>query len=101
LEVALLLVGLGSGVVELMLSVSEMTVPEAVPAVTCKIGAKVAVPPEAKVAMVHVMAPVAPAAGFVQAHPDGVAMETKVVFVGSVSVKLTFAAAAGPLFETN
>lgn len=99
--VALLLVGFGSLVVALTFAVSEITVPDGVPAVTWSTGLKVAVAPKASDAMVQVMVPVPPTAGVTQDQPAGVGKDTKVVFAGNVSVKLTVAAAAGPLFVTT
>ena len=52
---------------------------------------------------VQLIVPVAPTAGRVpQFQPVGTVKETKVVFVGMVSVKVAFPAveAAGPLFVT-
>ena len=98
--VASLLVGLGSNVVAVTLAVSEMIVPDAVPAVTFRTGENVAVPPDASALMVQVIVPVAPTAGVEQLQPDGVGIETKVVLAGSASVKVTVEAEAGPLFLT-
>ncbi|HEY2544444.1 MAG TPA: hypothetical protein VGI46_00110, partial [Candidatus Acidoferrum sp.] len=70
--VAELLFGFGSVVVEETFAVSEMTVPEAVPALTVSTTVKVVEAPEASVALEHVRVPltteqVQPVAG------DGVA----------------------------
>ena len=97
---ALLLVGFGSGVVELTLAVSVICVPDAVPAATVKTGLKLALLPAASDAMVQVIVPALPNGGSVQDQPAGVVIEKKVVFAGSVSAKVTFAAAEGPLLVT-
>ena len=87
--------------VELTLAVSEITVPDAVPAATCRTGLKVAVAPAASKAIVQVMVPALPTLGVEQDQPAGVVIDTNVVLAGSVSVKLTEAAAAGPLLVTT
>lgn len=47
----------------------------------------------------HVIVPVPPTAGRVgQVHPAGGVIDTKVVFAGVVSVRLTPVAIAGPKF---
>lgn len=56
------------------------------------------VAPLASVGTVQEMFPVPPTGGSPQLAPPGVAMETKVVFVGTVSKIPAFTAAAGPLF---
>ena len=99
--VAVLLDGLGSGVADETVAVSDRVVPEAVPALTLKTGWNVADAPAARVAMVHVMVPVPPTDGVMQDQPAGGAREKKVVFVGTVSVKLTEEAADGPAFMTG
>jgi len=78
------------------LAVFVIAVPGAVPAVTFNIKVNVD-EPVATSALVHVCVP-PEAAGHVQ--PVGVLIETTVVFAGSVSVSVTVAAAAGPLFVT-
>jgi len=78
-----------------------MTVPGAVPAVTFSTKVKVVVPaaPTATDGFVQVCVP-PEGAGHVH-KPDGaLAMETTVVFAGSVSVSVTLVAIAGPLFVT-
>ena len=99
--VALLFEGLGSVMDEEPMSVSVMTVPVAVPAFTFVTSVNEAVEPAARVAMLQVTVPVAPTAGVVQLHEPGLARETKVVFVGIASVKLTVMAVAGPLFVND
>src|SRR5271167_3540969 len=88
---------LGSGVDEEMLAVAEITVPEAVPALTVRTMGKVAVPPFAKVALVQVKVPVPPTAMVLQDQPEGGTSKTpNVVPVGIVSVKTLVDAAIGP-----
>ena len=71
-------------------------------AVALKTGAKVAVPPEARLDIVQVMFPeVALTAGVVQDQPEGVAMETNDEPLGTESVNTTVEAVAGPLFVTT
>ena len=47
---------------------------------------------------VQLIVPVPPTAGVVQLHPAGASTDSKVVFGGVASVKLTPVAAAAPLF---
>lgn len=103
LAVALLFDGLGSVTDEEPMSVSVMTVPVAVPAFTFVTSVNEAVEPEpaARVAMLQLTVPVAPTAGVVQVQVPGLARETKVVFVGIASVKVTVVAVAGPLFVND
>src|SRR5262249_47958874 len=82
-------------------AVSAIIVPFGVPAVTFTTNVKLATAFGAKVAIVQVRLPVPPTGGSVQAHPAGVTAETKVVFVGTASVKLTVAALPGPLLVTD
>jgi hypothetical protein len=56
--------------------------------------------PEARLAIVHVTVPPAPTAGVVHSHPATEVSETNVVPAGSVSFKLTPAAAEGPALLT-
>ena len=49
---------------------------------------------------VQVIVPAVPTGGVVQVHPAGARTESKVVFEGVASEKLTPVAAAGPLFVT-
>src|SRR3979490_3115323 len=83
LTVAALSPGTVSRVVVATVAVSEMIVPAAVPAFTFTTTWKLVTVPGARVAMVHVMLPVAPTAGVTQAHPTGVVAETNVVFAGT------------------
>jgi hypothetical protein len=69
-------------------------------AATRTVSVKVAVDATAREALVQETLPVAPTAGVVQVNPAGDASETNVVFAGSVSARVTFTAAFGPLFVT-
>src|ERR1700730_2604516 len=95
--VALLLFGFGSGVVAETSTVSVMTVPEAVPAVTFTTTVNVADALAANAAIEHVRDPT----GAGQLQPAAGATETKVVLRGMPSVKDTLVAAAVPLFFTT
>jgi hypothetical protein len=107
--VAVLFAVLGSFVVGPMLAVFEIAVPGAVVAVTSTASGKRTVVPEVTAAPEHTPAlpgqqeifPVPPTPGMVgHVQPAGTPSETNVVFVGTVSVKVTFVAEAGPLFVT-
>jgi hypothetical protein len=89
--------GLGSVVVLLAtLAVSVMVEPGATVLVTCTTNVKFAVEFAATLAFVHLYGAV-----LVHVHaPPGPVRETKVVFAGRVSVRVTVAAAAGPAFAT-
>ena len=101
LAVALLFAVLGSVVLELMVAVSLMAVPAAVPAVTFTTTGKLAVP-TAKLGLVQVMVPAAPTAGRVQDHPVGIGVScTNVVSGGVFSVKVAAAAGLGPALVTT
>ena len=95
--VELLLDGFGSGVEVEVLAVLLMTLPEAVPAATVTIRVNVVVAPAGSDEMVQLTA--APGAGQTHAVPV-CARDTKVVFAGIVSVKVTELVAAGPLLCT-
>lgn len=101
LAVALLFEELGSATEDEPISVSEITVPVAVPAFTCVTRVKAAVAPAATLAMLQLTVPVPPTAGVEQLHEAGLTSETKVVFVGMASVNVTVVAAAGPLFVND
>src|SRR5450631_1616877 len=75
LAVALLFELLESVTAEEPMSVSEMTVPVAVPAFTAATSVKLAVVPEAKEAMVQVTVPVPFTAGVVQLQEAGFVMD--------------------------
>ena len=92
---------LGSVTADEPMSVSEIIVPVAVPAFTLATSENAPVPPDASEAMVQEMLPVAPTAGVVQVHVPGFVRETKVVLVGTASVKLTVVAVDGPLFVSD
>jgi hypothetical protein len=94
--VALLFPELGSVVEELMLTVSVIAVPAAVPAFTFTTTGKLAVP-GAKLGLVQAI--VAPRT---HAQPGGTGLrETNVVFAGTTSVKLTLLAVLGPALVTT
>ena len=100
---AVFVVRLGTMLVAVAVSVSVILVPDGVPELTCNTSVKVPVfaEPTARLAMVQVMVPVPPTAGFVpQVQPAGTVIDWKVVFGGVTCVKLTAVAAAGPLLVT-
>ncbi len=94
--VAELLAELGSAVLELTEAVLEIVVPSVTAAPTLTTRVKTAVAPELKLEFVQVIVPVAPTAGLVQDQPVGAVIDLKVVFVGTVSVRVTLLAALGP-----
>jgi hypothetical protein len=99
--VAVLLAEFGSEVDELVVAVSLIAVPAAVPAVTFKTTGKLAVP-GAKLGFVQVIVPAAPTVGSVQDQPVGmVDNEKKVVFAGVFSVKVAPVAVLGPALVTT
>src|SRR6266581_2404515 len=71
-------------------AVLVMTVPGAVPAVTCTTNVNVLVP-GAMSSLWQVTVPVAPTAGVVHVQPAGAVIDWKVVLAGSVSVSVTSA----------
>jgi len=98
---AALLLVLGSGVEELTLTRSLITVPGTAAALTLTAMVKVA-DPAAKLRFVQVMEPEAPTAGVVHDHPVGsVPMEEYVVFAGVLSVSFAATAVLGPLLVTT
>jgi hypothetical protein len=102
-ELAVLVVRLGTIFVAVAVAVSVMLVPEGVPEFTCRMRVNVPTLLTASVpAAVHVIVPVPPTAGLVpQVHPAGGVIDWKVVFGGVTCVKLAPAAAtAGPLLVT-
>ena len=99
--VAVLLLGLESGVGDAMLAVSVITVPEAVPEGTLRTTGKEAVAPAATVAAVQRIEPLVPAVGVLQLQPEGTTSELNVVLTGVDSVKEALAALAGPLLVTT
>lgn len=93
--VTLLFAVFGSLTAELTLAVSLIAVPAAVPAVTVTTYVMVAGVLAARLGFVQVSV-----AG-VQVHPAGPVRETKVVFAGAVSVKVTLLAVLGPALFTT
>src|SRR5882724_920282 len=98
-EVAVLLLGLGSVVAEATVAVSVIGVPAAVPAVTFRTTVNVVEAPEATLGFEQDNVPAAtphvqPASG------DGTT-DTKVVLAGIGSLKTTLLAVAAPLFFTT
>jgi len=88
----------GSGVLEVTLTRSVITVPCVVPALTFNTTGKLAVP-DAKLASVQVIVPGLPAVGRIQDHPAGTGVsETNEVLGGVLSLKTALAAALGPEF---
>lgn len=105
--VAALFPAFGSGVEAAMLAVPKRTAPDAAPDGTFMTIGNVAVPPNAKDAMVHVIVPVPPAVGVLQAHPLGTTSETNVAFTVAALLLAVFSvntkpeAVAGPLLVTT
>jgi acyl-CoA hydrolase len=97
--VVLLLAEFGSLVVAAMdeFAVIEATVMVDARFTTTTIFADAAV---ARLAVTQLIVPVAPTAGVVHVQFAGIAMEAKVVFVGTASVKVRLEAVAGPLLVT-
>src|SRR5258708_39825614 len=89
LELAVLFPALGSGVAELTDAVSLIRVPDAVLEFTFTVRTNVAVAALFSVAILQVIAPLAPTAGVVQDHPAGTGRETKVVLAGVAPEKTT------------
>lgn len=76
--------------------VSVMMLPAAVPAFTFTVTTNVATEPGAMLGLVQ------PAVKEMQVHPEGIeASETKVVFAGIASLRVTLLQALGPLFVTT
>jgi len=104
LAVLVLLFGFGSGVEEdAAFAELVITVPDVVAAGTNTVNVNVVEAPEANDVIEHVLVPAEPTFGVEQVgHAVPVcAPETKVVVPGVASVKVTFAAAEGPLFFTT
>ena len=97
--VALLLPLLLSVVADAAVAVFEITVPDAVAPATLTTSVKTLLPMPSE-GSVHETVPPAPAAGVVHDQAAGLASDTKVVPEGSVSVRVAFAAKAGPAFVT-
>jgi len=80
----------------LTVTVSVITVPAAVPALTLYTTENVPDAPAATVRAVHGLA-----GNPVQVHPAGGVIETKVVFAGVASLKVPFVMADDPVFVTT
>jgi hypothetical protein len=98
--VALLFAELGSVVEEFTVAVSLMTVPAAVPELTCTTTVMVALL-GASVDAVQAIVPEAPTAGWMQIQPAGAVTDWKFVLAGVLSVTLTVEAELGPPFVTT
>jgi hypothetical protein len=99
----LLLSGFGSEVDDDTLAVFENVVPDAVPGGMCPVSVKVAVVPEARLAIVQVTVPPEPGEGWPEqsnAGPLFCAIETNVIVPGRVSVRANVSAASGPALLT-
>jgi hypothetical protein len=96
--IATLFEGFGSVVVAETVAISVIVIPEAVKAFTFTTTVNLVDAPTASVGIVHEITPPVHVQPDV---PEVAATETKVVFVGTVSVKATLLAAAGPLFVTT
>ncbi len=81
-------------------AVFEMVVPSGIEAVTLTTRVNVPDVFGVIVALEHEIIPVPPTAGVVQVNPAGLASETKVVLVGTVSVITTLATLLGPELVT-
>ena len=92
---ALLFVRTGSAVVVVTFTVSLIAVPAAVPFVTFTTNVMVAGAPGARLAFVQI------SVARVHVQPPGPVSETALVFAGSTSVRVTEAAALGPLLVTT
>ena len=99
--VALLLAEFGSAAEEPTAAVSVMTVPFAVPAFTFTTKLKVAELSPAMFTLLQTTLPVPPTGGVRQLHPAGTAMDTNVVFAGTVATMVALSAALGPLLVTT
>src|SRR5262249_51266435 len=98
--VAVLFAALGSGGVLDTVAVFMIAVSAGAPGF--RFITKVNVPdrPALNVARVHVIAPVPPAAGVVQANPAGWVSDTNVVLAGTLSTSWKLCASCGPLLLT-
>lgn len=94
--VALLFAELESGVEAETDAVLVMVVPPAVAMSTATTSVNIELP-GLKLAIVQLIAPVAPTAGVVQFQPPGWVSETNVVLAGTESDSATFVALLGPL----
>lgn len=98
MTVVLLLLKIGSGVVAVTEEFAVTGPPAVLGGTLTTITMSAAVPEPRLAVSLHTTFPVEPTAGEVQVHPAGASTDSKVVFVGTGSVKLTPAAAARPLF---
>jgi hypothetical protein len=98
---AVLFAEFGSVTEELAVTVSVITVPFAVPAVTFVIRLKVAAVLPARFKSLQTTLPIPPTGGVVQFQLAGAAMETNVVFAGIASTNEALSAALGPLLVTT
>jgi hypothetical protein len=90
LVVAVFVSGSGSVTLEVIFAVSETTVPDGVDEFTLSTIVNVAVPPEAKVAIVPVTVPVPPTEGVVQLHaPLAHVSDPNVAYTGGGVVGMT------------
>ena len=96
--VARLLEGFGSVVLDDTFAISEITVPEGVPAFSNTTTVNVVEAPAENDPMLH---DITPAVQLHPAVPDVAATETTVVFAGIVSLKSTLLAVEGPWFVTT
>ena len=99
--VAVLFVELGSLAEELTEAVSVMTVPFAVPLFTLTTSVNVPAVDPSMFEMLHTTFPVPPTPGVTHVHPAGDAIETNVVFAGTVATSVALSAALGPLLVTT
>jgi hypothetical protein len=100
LTLAVLLVETGSLADELTASVSVIIVPFATPVFTFVTSVNVAAVDPTMSTFEQTALPAVPIAGVMQLHPSGAAMETKVVFAGTVEIRVALSAALGPLLVT-
>src|SRR6266850_641778 len=97
--VAVLLAAFGSPALEA--TVAVLLIGLAAPRFTFTTRVKVCGPAAVvRLGLVAVTVPVPPTAGVAVVHPAGATKETKVVPAGTLSVRLTLAAASGPAFVT-
>src|ERR1700676_4242983 len=98
--VAVLLARFGSLVPEVASIVSVITVPTAVPALTCTTRVNVPAARLATSGLVQLMLPVPLTAGGGQVQPAATVRDGNVVFAGTASLNPAFTASRGPLFVT-
>ena len=100
LAVAELLPGIGSLVAEPAVAVMEIVVPGVSDCSAFTTRGKLLTVPEASVVAAQLILPEEPTAGVIQAQPRGTVREIKLAVAGMVSLKVSVAAAPGPLFVT-